>query len=161
MTPSREDDLRAFFGPKAATYLLLYRAWMKTSPTPEQSILFWHRPLLQGLFWGGLFGFVPWLFYRKLYAVGVATLVTTIAINLLVPSPYADGISLAIGLFFMRYGQPLYIAQALRRIETADALGMAGANRTIYLSRRGGCSLMAALLVTIVSLIAGVFFLMP
>jgi hypothetical protein len=134
---------------------------MKTSPTPEQSILGWRRPLLQSLFWGGLFGFVPWLFYRKLYAFGAATLVATIAINLLVPSPYADGLSLAIGLFFMRYGQPLYIAHALRRIETADVLGMTGMNRAIYLSRRGGRSLIAALLATVVSLIAGVFFLMP
>lgn len=161
MTPSREEDLRAFFGPKAAIYLQPYRAWQKTSPTPEQSILGWRRPLSQGLFWGGLFGFVPWLFYRKLYAIGAAALVGTIAINLLVPSPFADAPSLAIGLFFLRYSQPLYIAHALRRIETADTLGFIGANRAIYLSRRGGRSLIAALLATVVSLIAGVFFLMP
>lgn len=158
---SRDEDLRAFFGPKAATYLLLYRAWQKTAPSPEQSILSWRRPLFQGLFWGGLFGFVPWLFYRKLYGIGAAALVGTIAINLIVPSPYADELNVAIGLFFMRYGQPLYIAHALRRIEKADMLGFIGENRTAYLRRSGGSSMMAALVAMLVASIAGVFFLMP
>ena len=41
------------------------------SPAPEQSILAWRRPLFDKLFWSGLFGFVPWLFYRKLYGADV------------------------------------------------------------------------------------------
>jgi hypothetical protein len=160
--PSREPDLRIFFGPNAASYLLLYRAWLKTRPAPEQSILFWHRPLFEGAFWTGLFGFLPWLFYRKLYVIGMVVLVGTIALNMLAPSLIADALSVAIGIVFMRYGQLLYIDHALRRIAKADALGFSGTNREAYLRRAGGRSLVAPLLATALSpLIAGLFLLTP
>src|SRR5579863_1399675 len=67
---TRDDELRAFFGPNAAPYLSIYRAWQKTSPAPEQSILFWHRPFFRAAFWNGFALFIPWLFYRKQYRIG-------------------------------------------------------------------------------------------
>lgn len=157
---TRDDDLRAFFGPNAAAYLLIYRAWQKTSPAPEQSILFWHRPFFRAAFWNGFTLFIPWLFYRKLYGIGTAVLLGTAAIQLLAPSPIAGALSFVIGMFFVRYGQQLYIDQALRRVDKADELGFTGAAREAYLRRIGGRSLAAAIAGSAMSsLIAGLFFL--
>jgi hypothetical protein len=159
---SHEDDLRTFFGPNAASYLLIYRAWQKTSPSPDQSILFWHRPFFRAAFWNGLVLFIPWLFYRKLYRIGTAVLIGTIAINLLAPPLIADTINFAIGVFFLRYGQQLYIDHALRQIDKADELGFSAPARAAYLRRRGGRSLVAPVIATaMTSLITGLLLSMP
>jgi hypothetical protein len=130
--PSREDDLRLFCGPNAASYLPIFRAWQKTSPSPDQSILFWHRPFLRAAFWNGLVLFIPWLFYRKLYRIGTAVLIGTFAINVLATPLIADTINFALGVFFLRYGQQLYIDHALRYIDKADELGFSATTRAAY-----------------------------
>ncbi|HEV8016021.1 MAG TPA: hypothetical protein VGP48_10830 [Stellaceae bacterium] len=159
---SREDDLRTFFGPNAAAYLLIYRAWQKTSPSPDQSILFWHRPFFRAAFWNGLALFIPWLFYRKLYRIGSAVLIGTIAINVLVTPLIADSLNFALGVFFLRYGQQLYIDQAVRRLDKADELGFSATARAAYLRRAGGRSLAAPVIAAAAaSLVTGLLLSMP
>jgi hypothetical protein len=87
---------------------------------------------------GFLFGFV-WFFYRKMYLVGAITILLPIIIGLLFPSVGTAGTLAAIGASAKAY----YVQSALSRIIKADTLGLTGADRTDYLRRAGGVSLVA------------------
>ena len=131
-------DLATFFGPDSAAYLSFYEkrrthggAWV----------------------WSWSWAFIPypyaWHFYRKMYVLGVCTILVLAV--LVVWNPVLAGLSVA-GLAVT--AKPAYINTALRRIGEADALGLTGAGRDRYLRSAGGTSALAATLSVLVVVVA-------
>jgi hypothetical protein len=143
-------DLATFFGPRADRYLKVYeRLRPKQVGLSQSSFGMWRN-----WNWAAFFGSFVWFFYRKQYLVGAAVVLIPLVLSLFLGAAGTSGIAVAIALS----ANPVYVTMALRRISKADKLGLHGAERTQYLRRAGGVSLVAGLLAGI--LYAALFALM-
>ncbi len=126
-TAFREDDLRLYFGPNAGPY-----------------VAFWERVQASGLpfvwswnWWGFLFP-VPWLLYRKIWAVGAAVVLLPILLNSMIGFHAEAGIALA--TLIAAASKPLVIERAERKIRTISALKLLSQESIERLRRAGGVS---------------------
>jgi hypothetical protein len=125
-------DLRTFFGPNADVYLETYdkmRARGGKFPTT------WH--------WTAFLTVFPWFFYRKMYAVGAVLVFLPPAFAFFLgPSPAGSAALACAGMF----AKGTYVQMGLGRILQADALELSGPERSRYLERAGGVSVIAGAL---------------
>jgi hypothetical protein len=127
------SELATFFGPRPDAYLKVYEKIRFRTDGRKIFPMTWSWPVFVGGF--------TWFFYRKMYGAGAALIVVPIVIVLLFGS--AGSASLA---YFAVSAKSMYVYSALGRILKADSLGLSGAERSDYLRRAGGVSLVAGVL---------------
>jgi len=137
--PVGEADLRLYLGPNADSYVH-YRDRARAGSRP----FLWHWN-----WWGFLFP-VPWLFYRKLWAVGVALVLLPVLLDALYGFGTQMGIALA--ALIAAWGKPLVIERAERKVRQLDGLGLVSQHSIEWLRRAGGVSLPGALLGALLTL---------
>jgi hypothetical protein len=123
-------DLFAFFGPDPDVYLEVYDEMRR--PKGPTAPVTWSWPVF-------FVGFA-WFFYRKLYVWGAALILVPIIADLLFGIAGAGVLAIAAILT----AKGTYVRSTLRRIQTADELGLSGDERARYLERAGGVSVVAA-----------------
>ena len=141
-------DLADFFGPNADVYLDTYEKMRaKDGPRRMSFPRTWSWPVFFGAF--------TWFFYRKLYAYGAMLIILPLILGYLLGSS-----SGALSIVFAVLAKGIYVQTALGRIVMADRMGLAGAERSAYLNRAGGVSMIAGVFagIVFVSLLALVIF---
>jgi hypothetical protein len=119
-------DLTTFFGPRSKAYLSFYEKMRNGNGR----IIGWSWPVF--------FGSFVWFFYRKMYIWGAASVLIPIVLVVLFPSlPGGAYMSFAV------LAKDAYVQRALKRIRKADELGLMSTERTDYLQRAGGVSIVA------------------
>jgi hypothetical protein len=127
-------DLTTFFGPRAGTYLKVYEKMRAGAARNRIFPMTWSWPVFFGAF--------IWFFYRRMYLMGAVLILVPIVLSLLA-GPSAGGGGMVV---FAIGAKTVYVQTALSRILKADAQGLAGAERSDYLRRAGGVSLVAGVL---------------
>lgn len=127
-------DLRTFFGPNADVYLATFD---KMRARGGKFPITWH--------WIAFFTVFPWFFYRKMYAVGAGLVLLPFAFAFFL-GPAPGGSLAATGII----AKGTYVHMGLARILQADALGLSGPERSQYLERAGGVSVVAGTLAAFV-----------
>ncbi len=121
-------DLACFFGPRGAAYLDFHRRRRLRSSGRRWPMLGWS--------WPACYGWTAWFWYRKMWAIGLAATVLPAAASL-VPGGWAGLVAyLAVVLLAKEY----YCRAADRAIALADAKGLTGAARQMFLRGLGGTS---------------------
>jgi hypothetical protein len=123
-------DLRTFFGPRAEVYLETYD---KMRARDGKFPMTWH--------WTAFLTVFPWFFYRKMYAVGAVLVLLPVVLGFF--GLTGGGGSLAVAGILAK---GIYVQTALGGILKADALGLSGPERSQYLERAGGVSVIAGTL---------------
>lgn len=126
-------ELTLFFGPRADVYLNVYDKMRVNSAEGRLFAMTWS--------WPTFFGAFVWFFYRRMYGVGALMILVPIVLGLLFPT--ATGGSMAAVAIFAK---PAYVFSALGRILKADALALTATERSDYLQRAGGVSLVSGVL---------------
>ncbi|MDP6952484.1 MAG: DUF2628 domain-containing protein, partial [Alphaproteobacteria bacterium] len=135
---SDEELFELFVGPNASKFLKIYRA--QTAGKYQNSIN-----------WVVFLFALPWFFYRKLYLIGVCTLLFPIILVTIFPSlAGASMTGVAVGLALA--ANWLYVAIALRRIEKVKALNLPPKERDERIQEAGGTSIAGAVFGTIIIL---------
>ena len=125
-------ELATFFGPHADVYLAVYEKMRAAEPAKRMVVRAWSWPVFLGSF--------TWFFYRKMYAYGAIVILLPLAVGYLFGS--AGG---GVWLILAIWAKAWYVNAALARITKADQLGLAGAERSDYLRRAGGVSMVAGI----------------
>ena len=126
-----EDDLRLALGPNGEPYLALWRragrAWLG---------------LYGSWCWWGFLTPLPWLFYRKLWAVGSLLLLLPI----LSEAVLETGAKAGFGLMALvgALGMPLVIERCQRKVRRVQAMGLPAGEAIEQLRQAGGVSLAGA-----------------
>ena len=126
-----EDDLRLALGPNAEPYVKLWR----------RSRRVWLTAYGSWCWWGFLIP-LPWLFYRKLWAVGSVLVVLPILAEAVLGTGARAGFGLSalVGAF----GMPLVLDRCRRKARRVQSLGLPAGNAIEYLRRAGGVSIPGA-----------------
>jgi hypothetical protein len=140
---AREWDLAAFFGPNADCYLGTYYASEEGGRSGAPHVLERASSFNRSFLWVAFFFPLPWLFYRRFYALGSAFLIGSIVLTLLAPKVGAAAAGLGANIFFLIAGKRLYLNRAIRAIQKADERALRGPERRAYLERLGGASVPA------------------
>ena len=141
-----EQDLRAFFGPKADHYLDL---WRRRMTNPRQSLGFnWAAFFLTGL----------WLGYRKMYTVVLVffavILVESIAEEVLFvrilgeeesPMVVSKLVTLVASIICGKLGNHWYLTHAANVVSEVRATGLEDREVRGILAKRGGTSLLSSI----------------
>ncbi len=128
------DDLAAFFGPRAETFLGVYDRMRSRAGRRRLVPMAWSW----AAFWLGF----TWFFYRKMYLYGAGILLLPVVLGLLLSGSGA----LAITIVTATYAKAWHVQIGLRRVLEADRLMLEGEARHDYLRRAGGVSVTAGLL---------------
>ncbi len=136
-TPS-ERDLALFIGRRAAPFLRTY--WRGGGPLSGPFLL---RSFALSWSWPAFLIPVPWLLYRKMYAIAFGYVAVIVLLGLSAPGA-ATSTGAAFSILMGLIGKGLYLQHALRRLRRADTRGLTGAQRDDYLQRAGGVSMAAA-----------------
>lgn len=139
------QELGDFFGPRADKYLAIYDK-MRAS----------NRQFVTAPNWLVLFTGFPWFFYRRMYVTGTLLIIVPLLAAYLLGFTSNAGISAGICVWANNH----YVRSAIRRLKKADALGLVGEERSDYLRRAGGVSVVAGVLasVLLVAAVALAFF---
>ena len=148
----RETDLRAFIGPNADAYSRYHQKCQVK------------KKLVGSFVWTAFFFPLIWLAYRKLYfeiVIVVAVAITIGIFQAYVPAlerlETAINVGLMVGVAVA--GRIFVLLRAAKHVGKADAAGLTGEARHLYLADRGGTSWISAALVGILMLgIAGAMF---
>jgi GYF domain 2/Protein of unknown function (DUF2628) len=124
-------DLREFFGPRAEKYLAIYEK-MRASD----------KPFIRTWNWVVFFTTFPWFFYRKMYVTGTLLILIPVLLAYLFGFKGNAGATIGAALSANYF----YVQAAIKRMNKADALGLAGQEREDYLRRAGGVSVVAGAL---------------
>ena len=125
-------DLTDFFGPRASAYLKTYGKMQERGGKRPR----WHWS------WPVFFFSFVWYFYRKMYLVGAVWLLTPVVAGLLFGKLATAGV----GYGMASTAKWIYVRTGLSRIAKADELGLLGEERSEYLHRAGGVSMVAGAL---------------
>lgn len=137
-----EADLRLYLGPNPEPYVAF---WDRARASIHPFVWSWN-------WWGFLFP-VPWLFYRKLWAVGSAVVLLPALLDAL--SDFGSKAGIGLAALVAAGGKALVVERAERKVRSIDTLGLASQDSIDRLRRAGGVStpgavigvlLMAALL---------------
>lgn len=152
-TGLEEDDLAAFVGPRADTYL---KKWQPALRGYGRAGFNWAAFLFTGL----------WLPYRKLYRITLVFYGLTFAVGILSelffvelmqrgesPPELDRLISFAITMAVGMLANGWYLAHARRQIAQVDALGLVGEQRHLELTRRGGTNPLALLVCLVATIL--------
>ncbi len=131
--PVGEVDLRLYLGSNAAPYV---HYWERARASSRPLVWSWN-------WWGFLFP-VPWLFYRKLWAIGAALILLPILLDAVFGYGSKGGMVLA--ALIGAGGIPLVIERAERKVRTVEALGLVSQQAIERLRRSGGVSRPGAVL---------------
>ena len=144
--PVGEEDLRLYLGPNADAYLAVRDRSRRLG-----------QPITWSWNWWGLLFPVPWLFYRKLWAIGAALIVLSVLLEALVGNGTKSGLVVAalIGVL----GMPLVLERAERKVREVDRLGLVSQASIDRLRKAGGVSVPGAVIGAALTLAAlGLFF---
>jgi hypothetical protein len=130
-----QQDLGAFFGPRAEKYLAVYEKMRSRNMT--------YAPFTAN--WTVFFTSFPWFFYRRMYLAGSLI----IFLPLLAAYLFGSAGNIGIGVVLAVLANSQYVLSGMRRMLKADALGLAGEERQEYLRRAGGVSVVAGVLASI------------
>ena len=78
--------------------------------------------------------------------------------SIVMPGLVGDVVGAVIWAILMRSAKPIYLAHSLKLIAKADKRGLAGDDRTAFLKKRGGQSILG-LILGIVATIGGLFLM--
>lgn len=135
-----EQRLDSFIGLHSDEYLEYYQElYQKKS---AGALGHWH--------WVPFAFSISWLFARRRYLTGLALLLLTLGLHVLLPG--GPGIALGIAVIALGCGfagRPLYVALALRKIEQIEARRLWPVQRDTQLHRAGGVSIIGAAFGTI------------
>ncbi len=123
----REDDLRLYLGPNPGPYVVYWERARKSG-----------HPFVWGWNWWGLLFPIPWLFYRKIWAVGAAVVMLPVLLDAMLGFGSEAGIILA--TLIAAGGKALVIERAERKSRAIDALGLLSQDSIARLRRAGGVS---------------------
>ena len=123
----REDDLRLYLGPNPRPYVAYWERARRSG-----------HPFVWGWNWWGFLFPIPWLFYRKIWAVGAAVVMLPVLLDAVLGSGSEAGILLA--TLIAAGGKALVIERAERKSRTIDALGLLSQDSIARLRRAGGVS---------------------
>lgn len=123
----REDDLRLYLGPNPRPYVAYWERARKSG-----------HPFVWGWNWWGLLFPIPWLFYRKIWAVGAAVVMLPVLLDAMLGFGSEAGILLA--TLIAAGGKALVIERAERKSRAIDALGLLSQDSIARLRRAGGVS---------------------
>jgi hypothetical protein len=122
-----EDALRLYLGRNSGPYVAF---WERAQASDHPFVWSWN--------WWGLLFPLPWLFYRKLYAVGAVVVLLPVLLDALM------GIGTKIGFLLAALvaagGKPLVVERAERKTRAIDALGLLSQESIERLRRSGGVS---------------------
>lgn len=122
-----EDALRLYLGRNPGPYVAF---WERAHTSSHPFVWSWN--------WWGLLFPLPWLFYRKLWAVGAAVVLLPVLLDALIGFGSKAGFVLA--ALVAAGGKPLVVERAERKIRTIDALGLLSQESIDRLRRAGGVS---------------------
>jgi hypothetical protein len=122
-----EDDLRLYLGPNPGPYVAYWESARASG-----------HPFVWGWNWWGLLFPVPWLFYRKIWAVGAAVVLLPVLLDAVLGFGSEAGIGLA--ALIAAGGKALVIERAERKSKSVDALGLLSQESIARLRRAGGVS---------------------
>jgi uncharacterized membrane protein len=125
------NDLRDYFGPHAEKYLAVYD---KMQARNKPYVVTWNWPVFAT--------FYPWQFYRKMPGMGAANFFGLIVVAILFR--VAGILVYAVLLALTTKSQ--YVLAAMKSLEQADRRSLIGRERQDYLRRRGGVSVVGAVL---------------
>ena len=128
-----EADLRLCLGPNAAPYVAYWDRLRAAG-----------RPWLPSWNWWGLLFPVPWLFYRKLWAVGAALILLPMLLDAVLG--YGSKAGMALAALIGAGGIPLVAERAARKVRAVEALRLVSQQSIERLRRSGGVSLPGAVL---------------
>ena len=134
-----EDDLRLTLGPNGESYLALWRRSRGS-----------RLGLYGGWSWWGFLTPLPWLLYRKLWAVGAALALLPFLCQAVLGTGAKAGFLLA--ALVGGLGKPMVLERALRKVRQTEALGLAPGDAVERLRRAGGVSLAGGLFGVMLSL---------
>lgn len=138
LPPVGEEDLRLYLGPRAAAYIAVWDRGNThgRSPRGQAVVLSWN--------WWGLIFPIPWLFYRKLWAIGATLVLLPILLDATMGFGAEFGLLLAASIGAL--GKPLVIERAERKVRAVDALGLYSQDSIDRLRRAGGVSVPGAVI---------------
>ena len=122
-----EEDLRLYLGPHGQPFVTYWER-LRTSGYPY---------LWSWTWWGALFP-VPWLFYRKLWAVGAALILLSVLIDSMID--FGFNITLVLGLVIGLTGKALVVERAETKTRDINDLGLVSQDSIDRLRRAGGVS---------------------
>jgi hypothetical protein len=122
-----EDDLRLYLGRNPGPYMAF---WERARASGHPFVWSWN--------WWGLLFPLPWLFYRKIWAVGAAVVLLPVLLDAMIGIGPGAGIALA--ALVAAGGKPLVVERAERKVRTIDALGLLSQESIDRLRRAGGVS---------------------
>jgi len=122
-----EDGLRLYLGPNPGPYVAF---WERARASGHPFVWSWN--------WWGLLFPLPWLFYRKLWAIGAAVVLLPVLLDALIGFGAKAGFVLA--ALVAAGGKPLVVERAERKTRTIDALGLLSQESIDRLRRAGGVS---------------------
>lgn len=123
----REDDLRLYLGPNPGPYV----AYWERARTSG-------HPFVWGWNWWGLLFPIPWLFYRKIWAVGAAAVLLPVLLDAVLGFGFEAGVGLA--ALIAAGGNALVTERAERKSRSVDALGLLSQESIARLRCAGGVS---------------------
>lgn len=124
--PPDEELFRTYVGPNADRFMKVYRG--QTGGKPALSFN-----------WVVLLAALPWLFYRKLYLVGIAVLLVPIILVVIFPNLAGVG-SIGVASALAVSANMIYVTFAIRRIGKLKAQNLSPDELTNRLRRAGGTS---------------------
>ena len=131
--PVGEADLRLCLGSNATPYV---HYWERARASSSPLVWSWN--------WWGLLFPVPWLFYRKLWAIGAALILLPMLLDAVLGSGSKAGMALA--ALIGACGMPLVVERAERKVRAVEVLGLVSQQSIERLRRSGGVSLPGAVL---------------
>lgn len=133
---SDAELLRLFVGPNADKFLRIYNAQLK-----EKDAFSFN--------WVVLIATLPWLFYRKLYVVGIGLILLPVILVLIFPDLARVGTMSFAGVMAVT-ANSIYVHIALRRIKKLKALNLPPAERDERIRNAGGTSPAGAVFGTLI-----------
>jgi hypothetical protein len=128
-----EDDLRLYLGPSPGPYVAY---WERARATGLPFFWSWN--------WWGLLFPIPWLFYRKIWALGAAAVLLPVLLDVVLG--FGSEIAIALAALIAAGGKTCVIERAERKSRTIDALGLLSQESIARLRQAGGVSRPGALL---------------
>lgn len=137
-------DLRDFAGRNADTMLRKMRGWLRPEDDPQNAAKQRrHRGGLAATVWPALFLSFIWFFWRRMYVEGLLFILLPFvlaAVLIQFGGSILPTVPLVNGVLAASFGGFFYLNRARRRIAAADTQGLAGDERSEFLSAGGGTS---------------------
>lgn len=126
-----DEYFRMFVGPNSNTFFAVFCGYREGKSKPSQNWVAFVAPII-------------WLFYRKLYLAGFASMAVPVVVGIIYPD-IPDPAYIGLGIVFLFYSNQVYVMVADRRIRNLKALGLPQDEFENRLKRAGGTSPIAAI----------------